>query len=174
MKESHGKDPASHPDPESCVGGRKDAGEALTGAHAGQPLSCEIRPTGVPTPLSYAEGNTVGGVTGKPPSDPAQSETLRMRENSPHGKREIPRVPAGGKAGRSEKVDDRTSGMHAHGKSDGCVVPKKPPNRAGFAPTTEVVEGRQPTEGNAMQTTASRTQSRPDALVALDRVREAA
>ena len=42
MKESYGKDPASHPDPESCVGGREDAGEALTGAHAGQPLSCEI------------------------------------------------------------------------------------------------------------------------------------
>ena len=36
MRESYGKDPASHPDPESCVGGRKDAGEALTGAHAGQ------------------------------------------------------------------------------------------------------------------------------------------
>src|SRR6187401_1281203 len=75
MEESYGKVPASHPDPESCVSGRKDAGEALTGAHAGQPLSCEIRPSGVPTPLSYAEGNTVGGVTGKPPSDPAQSET---------------------------------------------------------------------------------------------------
>src|ERR1700761_9316451 len=74
MKESHGKDPASHPDPESCVGDRKVVGEALTGAHAGQPLSCEIRPSGVPTPLSLAEGNTVGGVTGKPPSDPAQSE----------------------------------------------------------------------------------------------------
>src|SRR5512142_1880830 len=31
MQESYRKDPASHPDPESCVGGRKDAGEALTG-----------------------------------------------------------------------------------------------------------------------------------------------
>jgi hypothetical protein len=41
MKESCGKDPASHPDPESCVGGRKGAGEALTGAHAGQPSSCD-------------------------------------------------------------------------------------------------------------------------------------
>jgi hypothetical protein len=29
MKESYGKDPASHPDPESCVGGCEDAGEAL-------------------------------------------------------------------------------------------------------------------------------------------------
>ena len=43
MKESYGKDLASHPDPESCDGGRQGAGEALTGAHAGQPLSCEIR-----------------------------------------------------------------------------------------------------------------------------------
>ena len=43
MKESHGKGPASHPDPESCVDGRKAGGEALTGVHAGQPLSSEIK-----------------------------------------------------------------------------------------------------------------------------------
>src|SRR5512135_1762324 len=123
MKESHRKDPASHPDPESCVGGRKDAGEALTGAHAGQPSSCEIRPSGVPTPLSEAEGHTEGGATGKPPEDPAQSETLRMRGNSLHGKREIPRAPAAdGGAGRSGKVIDQTPDMHAHGKSDDRVV----------------------------------------------------
>ena len=84
MKESHGKGPASHPDPESCGGSRKASAEVLTGAHAGQPSSCEIRPSGVPTPLSYAEGNTVGGVTGEPPSDPAQSETLCMRGNPSH------------------------------------------------------------------------------------------
>jgi hypothetical protein len=52
MQESHGKGPASHPDPESCVDGRKAGGEALTGAHAGQPLSCEIIQSWVPTPLS--------------------------------------------------------------------------------------------------------------------------
>jgi RNA-directed DNA polymerase len=57
MKESYGKDPASHPDPESCVGGREDAGEALTGAHAGQPLSSEITLTGVPAPYGEGEGN---------------------------------------------------------------------------------------------------------------------
>jgi hypothetical protein len=39
MKESHGKGPASHPDPESCVDGRKAGSEALTGAHAGQPCT---------------------------------------------------------------------------------------------------------------------------------------
>jgi RNA-directed DNA polymerase len=174
MKESYGKDPASHPDPESCVGGRKDAGEALTGAHVGQPSSCEIRSSGVPTRLSDAEGNTGGGVSGEPSSDPAQSETLCTRGNSSHGKREIPRVPAGGTAGRPEKVYDHTSGMHARGKSDGRVVPKKSPNKAGRNPSAEVAEGRRPTEGNTMQAAVSRTQSRTDALDALDRVREAA
>jgi RNA-directed DNA polymerase len=174
MKESCGKDPASHPDPESCVGGRKGAGEALAGAHAGQPSSCEIRSSGVPTPLSEAEGNTGGGNNGEPSPDPAQSETLCTRGNSSHGKREIPRVPASGTAGRPEKVRDRTSGAHARGKSDGCVVPEKSPNKVGRHPAAEAMEGRRPTEGNTMQATATRTQSRLDALIALGRVREAA
>ena len=72
MKESHGKDLASHPDPESCAGGREVTGEALTGAHAGQPSSREIKKSGVPTPLTEAEGNIVDGVIGKPYMDPSQ------------------------------------------------------------------------------------------------------
>jgi hypothetical protein len=45
MQESHRKDLANHPDPESCVvRGRKATIEALTGAHAGRVLSCEINP----------------------------------------------------------------------------------------------------------------------------------
>lgn len=43
MKESHRKGLAHHPDPESCVVRRKAAIEALTGAHTGWVLSCEIR-----------------------------------------------------------------------------------------------------------------------------------
>ena len=35
------EDLANHDDPESCVGIRKDAGEALTGEHAGRVLSRE-------------------------------------------------------------------------------------------------------------------------------------
>ncbi len=58
MKESYRKDLASHPDPESCVGFGNAAGEALTGVHAGQPLSCEITESGTPTLLSEAEGHT--------------------------------------------------------------------------------------------------------------------
>ncbi len=45
MKESYGKGLATHPGPESCAGGGNIAGEALTGAHAGQPLSSEISPS---------------------------------------------------------------------------------------------------------------------------------
>jgi len=58
MQESHRKGVASHPDPESCVASRKAGGEALTGAHAGRALSCEIFETGVPTQSFYAEGDT--------------------------------------------------------------------------------------------------------------------
>src|SRR5690348_3890405 len=76
MQESRGKGPASHPDPESCVDGRKAGSEALTGAHAGQPLSCEIRQSGVPTPFSEAEGHTGIGATGEPITDPAQSKSV--------------------------------------------------------------------------------------------------
>ena len=49
MKEPYGKGVANHPDPESCAGDGNIAGEALTGAHAGQPLSSEITSIGVPT-----------------------------------------------------------------------------------------------------------------------------
>src|SRR5256884_7460146 len=57
MKESHGKGVANHSDPESCVASRKATIEALTGAHAGRALSCEIIATRVPTSFSMAEGN---------------------------------------------------------------------------------------------------------------------
>ena len=114
MQESHGKDLASHPDPESCACGREITGEALTGAHAGQPSSREIIKSGVPTLLSEAEGNTVDGVIGKPFMAPARSETLCMRGNSLQRNREIPQAPvADGAAGRPEKVGDHTPGMYA-------------------------------------------------------------
>ena len=58
MKESHRKGVATHPDPESCVASRKAAIEALTGAHAGRVLSCEIIASGVPTLYHEAEGHT--------------------------------------------------------------------------------------------------------------------
>jgi hypothetical protein len=65
MKESHDEGLASHIDPESCVGSRKTAGEALTGAHAGQVSSCETA-SGTPTPLGEAERKISGGNNGDP------------------------------------------------------------------------------------------------------------
>src|SRR5580704_16648175 len=112
MKESHGKGPASHPDPESCVDGRKAGGEALTGAHAGQPSSCEIRSSGMPTLLSEAEGHTASDAHGESPVDPAQSKTLSMRGNSLHGNREIP----------TSSVADGSTDRSGKGTPQGAVI----------------------------------------------------
>jgi RNA-directed DNA polymerase len=173
MKESHREGPASHPDPESCVDGRKAGGEALTGAHAGQPLSCEIRPTGVPTLLSEAEGHTGDSVIGQLSPDPAQSKTLGMRGNSLHGNREVPGSPAAdGSAGRSGKGTPLNPDMHGPGKSDGGVVPRKSPNN-GRRPA-EAMEGRPSTEGNSVQTATSPTQCGTDVSSGLQRVRAVA
>jgi hypothetical protein len=53
---------AIHGDPESCVGDPRGRSEALTGARAGPVLSREIKGSGVPTPLTEAEGNIAGRV----------------------------------------------------------------------------------------------------------------
>ena len=175
MKESYGEGLASYTGPESCVGRRKAAGEALTGVHADQPLSSEIKPSGTPTLLAEAEGNIAWDDSRKSQASPAESKTLCMRGNSLHGNREIPSVPtAVGAMGRSEKVKNRTSDMHADGKSDGPIVPEKPPNNDGPEPLAEVVEGRGPTKGNISQTTEARTQSRITTSIGLWGVREAA
>ena len=69
--------------------------------------SREIKDFGVPTSLNEAEGNIAGGVTRKPPADPARSKNLcmygvLMREN-----REIPLLarPCDQRAGRSGNVE---------------------------------------------------------------------
>ena len=68
----------------------------------------------------------------EPPADPARSENLRMHGNSMRENREIPRLPAGVMVGRAVagKSDGRKPDMHERGKSDGPVVPAKPPNKA--------------------------------------------
>jgi RNA-directed DNA polymerase len=58
MKASYRKGVATHPDPESCVASRKATIEALTGAHVGRGLSCEIIASGVPTSYHVTEGHT--------------------------------------------------------------------------------------------------------------------
>jgi hypothetical protein len=49
MKEPYQKGVANRLDPGSCADAGNRVGEALTGAHVGQPLSSEITSPGVPT-----------------------------------------------------------------------------------------------------------------------------
>ena len=107
MKESYRKGVANHPDPESCVASRKAAIEALTGAHAGRVLSCEIIASGVPTSFHVAEGNTAARRYREPPQDSAQSETPGMHGNSTRENRETPSTPVSDNAaGRLEKAHE--------------------------------------------------------------------
>ncbi len=132
MKEPHKKGIADHLDPESCADAGNRVGEALTGAHAGQPSSSEITSPGVPTLYGEGEGHIRDDVTCEPSWNATESETLCMRGNSLHGNRETPKAsavsnapPAGDEAERPEKALGRTSGMHAFGESDGSIVPKR-------------------------------------------------
>src|SRR5271170_6618451 len=157
MQEPHVEGRANHDDPESCGGARKDAGEALTGAHAGEVSSREIRSTGEPTPLSYAEGNTVSDDKASPRQSPRGRRPSACVETPCTGTgrsqdRSRPTV-AGGRAGKAE---GRTPATHDPGKSDRLVVPKKPPNKAS-APAAEAVEGRSLTKGNAISQNTPRT-----------------
>ena len=130
MQEPHKKGIANHLDPESCADAGNRVGEALTGAHAGQPSSSEITSPGVPTLYGEGEGHLRDGVIREPSRNATESETLGMRGNSLHGNRETPKAsavsnayPADGGAERPEKAQGHTSGMHALGESDGSIVP---------------------------------------------------
>jgi RNA-directed DNA polymerase len=88
------------------------------------------------------------------PLNATESETLRMRGNSPHGNRETLKAfvtsnasSADGVAERPEKAHNHTSGVHVFGESDGSIVPKKQANKADLS-AAESVEGRGPTKGN--------------------------
>jgi RNA-directed DNA polymerase len=63
--------------------------------------------------------------------------------------------------------------MHDRGKSDGPVVPAKPPNKAAAA-VAEAVEGRGPAKGNAASETRPGRRAGQGAPSELDRVRQVA
>ena len=74
---------------QSCVGIRKDVGEALTGEHAGRVLSRE-KFTVQGADAVETSGRQHGlGRYGERQSDPAWSETSRTRGSHLHGNREI-------------------------------------------------------------------------------------
>jgi group II intron reverse transcriptase/maturase len=65
--------------------------------------------------------------------------------------------------------------MNGRRKSDWPIVPEKPANKAGGAPSAaEQVEGRGQAKGNSGERNSGRTQSREELSQALDRVRQAA
>src|SRR5271166_3814486 len=88
----------------------------------------------------------------KPPMNAAESKTLCMRGNSLHGNRETLETPAPQGAGRPEKANCRTAGMHVSRESDGPIVPEKRANNAGPKAAAESVEERGSTKGNAERT----------------------
>ena len=63
--------------------------------------------------------------------------------------------------------------MHERGKSDGPVVPARPPNNAG-RPVAEAVEGRGPAKGNAASETRPGRRAGQGAPSELERVRQVA
>ena len=87
---------ANHIDPESCIGVRKAAGEALTGGRAGWVLSREINAPPQGGLLRGADVLEIGGRqhprrrNGKTLWDPARSKTPRMYGCTLLGNREIP------------------------------------------------------------------------------------
>ena len=84
MKEPDMEGVASHHGPESCAGNGNAAGEALTGVRAGQPLSSEIKRSGVPTVLTRREGHAGRRAHREWRPGPTESKTLCMRGNSMH------------------------------------------------------------------------------------------
>ena len=178
MKESHRKGVASHPAPESCGAARKDGAEALTGERAGEVWSREIRLSGVPTPLSEAEGNTGGGVSASPPRTPRGRRPSACTEAPCTGTGRSQGPPRDdGSPERAGKASGCNPAAHDPGKSDRSILPKKLPNNAHppAGKAAEAVEGRDLTKRNSPQSDTSRTQSRiNDVPSGLERVRQAA
>jgi len=91
MKESYGEGLAIHTGPESCAGGHKASGEALTGVRTGWVSSREIPSLQGADALGVAEGNIARGEIASPgrtlrgPRPQARPETSRARIGRTHG-----------------------------------------------------------------------------------------
>jgi RNA-directed DNA polymerase len=174
MQEPYQQGLANHLGPQSCAGNRKVPGEALAGAHAGQPLSSEIT-TSACRPCPDKGKATPAAPLSEELPDAAESKTLSMRGNSMRENRQTPATPAAdGAAGRSEKAKNHTADMHVAGESDDLVVPPKQTNKAGPSAAAESVEGRGSTKGN-VPTAGRAPDAEPDQRVdRLADVRQAA
>jgi hypothetical protein len=94
MKESDIEGIANHDGPESCVGVRKGAGEALTGVRAGQAIESRNHPVrGADAVTLQRKATSRPALFRELAEDPSRSENqgmhgIPMREN-----REVPRSP---------------------------------------------------------------------------------
>ena len=173
MKELCIEGVATHDDPESCVGVRKGAGEALTGANVGRAIEPRNSPIGSAEAVEHVEGNTAGSArsraAGGPRAvgEPVHAGNLHARE--PGGP--IPTPSADHRTGPPRKGQGRTPRMNGHGKSDSLVLPTNPPNKAQAA---EAGEGRGLAEGNTIVPTRPGRSAGQDVPSGLDRVREVA
>lgn len=98
MKESYVEGLASYGGPESCIGAREGAGEALTGVRAGRVSSRvnhapsrKARDDRGAEAVEIGRRQHLGCRDGKAAWGPARSKTPRTRGNISHGNREIPR-----------------------------------------------------------------------------------
>ena len=95
MQVSHTEGLANHTGPESYVGIREDAGEALTGERIGQPLSRENKIVSGADVFRIMEGNTDGSVM-RAPARPGVVQDPGMCGSSLCGNREISGLAGGG------------------------------------------------------------------------------
>jgi RNA-directed DNA polymerase len=80
MEKLYAEGVAIHGGPESCVGAREGAGEALTGARVGRAIEPRNKQFGVPTPFRWLEGNTASGVMRGAGSAPRGQRTMACTE----------------------------------------------------------------------------------------------
>ena len=110
MEVSYSEGLANRAGPESCVGVRKGAGEALTGVRTGWVLSREIYAPPQGGLLRGADAVEIGGRRdlqrreGETLRDPARSETPGMYASTLFGNREIP--PASAIARWAERIGE--------------------------------------------------------------------
>ena len=175
MREPHVEGPATHDDPESCGGAREDAAEAFdrgTGGPGIEPRNPHIQGADA-VRLSGRQHTTHRDREMR--GGPARSETPSTHGTALRENREICEPPvAMVRQDASGRPVGQAPTMHGSQKSDGLVVPMKPPNEAGRPTVEEGVEGRSSTKGNTVEQNAPRTQCRTRAPSALDRVHEAA
>ena len=164
MKVSYDEDLANHIGPESCVCGRKVAGEALTGENAGQVLSRE---------RGFASGCRRRQLDRKATRNISISQEMfrpRVVVDPEHAWKLSAREPGGPTFGpwlmpRGRRCESQgsTTAINGRGKSDSFIVPVKLSNKDGSAlASAEEVEGRRLAKGNSYQQTRYRTQRRED------------